>query len=323
MDLFAQRFRVVDLGTLRPPGVPQVQGFDTPVVGAHRVNQRGEIVGNSDGEVGGRRGFFWSAASGLRALSLPPGSSEANGEADGVAYDLNDLGHTVGAVRAANTPWYCACLWRGRSRLLLDNDLLPPHPNRESRALAINNRGQVVGESHPGGVFLWEKRRVRFLEGISLPQSINEAGWVLGRAALWREGRLTFLAGSATQASQASVFASSLNDRGQVVGSVAGRPFLWEAGRLRVLGNLPAGPFGRAVAINNHGWVVGTCQDNTSTAAGVEFLWHAGRSVDLRERTVPRAGLARFSAAALNDRGQIAGSGLLHNETRALLLEPI
>ncbi|MDQ5850677.1 MAG: hypothetical protein M3380_01140, partial [Chloroflexota bacterium] len=109
-----------------------------------------------------------------------------------------------------------------------------------SRALDINNRGEVVGTSTtaPG-------------------QTLSQAGT---HAFLWRNGAMIDLGtlGGATSLTRA------INDNGQIAGNaqIAGGPdapdhaFLWENGKMIDLGTL-GGPASVASAINNRGQIVG------------------------------------------------------------------
>ncbi len=98
--------------------------------------------------------------------------------------------------------------------------------------------------------------------------------------------------------------AQAINDRGQIVGESSGglkkgrHAFLWQNGKMRDLGTLGGGS-SFATAINNGGQVVGT--STTKDGSYHAFLWQNGRMRDLGE----------FNPAAINDRGQVVGSGRL------------
>ena len=90
------------------------------------------------------------------------------------------------------------------------------------------------------------------------------------------------------------------------------------------LGTVGTDPDSEGNSINAQGQVVGTSFD---LAAGVDlhgFLWeHGGPIVDLNTLVPPGSGLTVRSVLDINDRGEIAGNGVLPNgDLHAVLLIP-
>ena len=103
-----------------------------------------------------------------------------------------------------------------------------------SYAIAINDRGQVIGYSDVGAgvwhAFLWEKGTMVDLGTLpgttfSIPRAINSQGQIIGAS--------------------------------YTPGDVSGGAFLWEAGAMTELKPVP-GQSGSAIAINRRGDVVGS-----------------------------------------------------------------
>ena len=142
-----------------------------------------------------------------------------------------------------------------------------------SEARAINNRGQVGGQS-------------------------NTASEELLRAVLWQDGVITDLGLDVDSA------VLSINERGQAVGvySPGGDAvaFLWKKGSLTNLGTL-GGINSFATAINERGQIVGASFTAPDDFFRHAFLWQHGVMTDL--------GLGgRHSVAYdMNNRGHIVG----------------
>jgi probable HAF family extracellular repeat protein len=136
-------------------------------------------------------------------------------------------------------------------------------------------------------------------------------------------------------------FAYGINARGQVVGesltNAGPRAFLWSpstpngtTGSMVDLGALPGQfEFSAAEDINAHGLVVGESGPSGNTRA---FLWtpdspnaSTGKMMDLNNLLEPNSGRSwrLRTARAINDRGQIAGTGFLGDSERAFLLTPV
>jgi probable HAF family extracellular repeat protein len=90
------------------------------------------------------------------------------------------------------------------------------------------------------------------------------------------------------------------------------------------LGSLPGLPTSHANAINNQGQVVGFSQDaNGDDASSVAWIWQDGVMTDLNTLIASGSPLFLKEALSINDRGQIAGYGLLSDgENRGFLMTP-
>lgn len=152
---------------------------------------------------------------------------------------------------------------------------------------ALNNRGQVVGQSNlpgdqPGNFdpFLWDGEKLIDLFTNSTggnpftANAINDAGHVVGTA----------------------IFPNQL----------APHAYLWKNDVAIDLGTVNGDCFSQAFAINSLDQVVGqsfSCITNTVRT----FLWDNGTMIDLNAFVLPGSGLQLVEAIAINDRGEIAG----------------
>jgi probable HAF family extracellular repeat protein len=154
---------------------------------------------------------------------------------------------------------------------------------------AINEAGVVVGNR--GTVALrWEGDEVTVLSENGRvahgAQALNERGDAVGwsvdadgfrRAVLWPADRKEIDLGVPTPSE-----AIAVNERGDVVGFTSDgstRAFLWRAGRVTYLDSL-GGSYSAAVAINNHGVVVG--QSTTADGTAKAVRWAPATSDPLR-----------------------------------------
>jgi probable HAF family extracellular repeat protein len=170
-------------------------------------------------------------------------------------------------------------------------------------ALGLNNRGQVVGSSNlPGDKglhpFLWDKkeglRDLGSLGGtLAGAQAVNDSGIVAGGSSL----------------SGDTVFHS----------------FVWGNGVMTDLGVPPGKESSHALSINASGQVVGESWiGDGSLGPYAGWLWeNSGPIVDLNQLVLPGSDLTVAGASFVNDRGEIAGEGLLPNgDVHAILLIP-
>jgi probable HAF family extracellular repeat protein len=234
---------------------------------------------------------------------------------------VNERGQVVGWENGGTRGR--AFLW-DQGRL---TSIAPFHGDTWSRAIAVNDRGQIVGVSYKDSsdgrvfphAFLWANGRMQRLGvsgvvrrgDLSEPIGINQRGEVAGtvsasnpdtdypyRAVVWRPrvhslGNLPGGQGSS---------ATAINDRGQIVGTGGTgdrtqSAFLWANGKMRSLGVLPGETDSRAVDINDHGQVLG--KSTHAGRGGRSFVWQNGKM-----HVIPLG--AKWTPLAINNRGQVA-----------------
>ena len=119
--------------------------------------------------------------------------------------------------------------------------------------------------------------------------------------------------------------ASAINDAGQVVGfaeTASGDTdaFLYTNGTMNDLGTLGGTIDSYPSSINDAGQVVG--QSQTASKTDLAFLYTNGAMTDLNNLLPPDSGWTPTDAAAINDAGQIVGTGVHNGEVHAFLLNP-
>jgi probable HAF family extracellular repeat protein len=200
-----------------------------PTSRANAINNAGQAVGSStDASIYTSHAFLWSASSGITNLA---GSSPSNPTDSGLG--LNDAGEVVGN-ELANA--LIAGFFRETNGVVTRLDPLPG--DSASEAVAINNAGQVLGDSS-GSIdgprpFLWTSAS--------------------GMQPLTTLGNLNYLASAA------------LNNNGEAVGTAtfkSGSDFgwVWASGSMTNLNNLIPADSGwqilGATGINDRGEIVG------------------------------------------------------------------
>jgi probable HAF family extracellular repeat protein len=216
-----------------------------------------------------------------------------------------------------------------------------------SSGMGINASGQVTGEASTTDVFshafVWTPTTPNGVSGVmedlgtlggtqSAGLGINAAGQVTGYAyttddldshAFRYDGAMHDLGTFGGRDS--SGFA--INASGQVAGYASteldreGYAFLYD-GALHNLGSL-GGTYSAGHGINAAGDVVGD-SDLAGNVARRPFLSTSGGGmVDLNSLIDPHLGWALLSAQAINDAGQITGTGYVGGEYRAYLLTPV
>ena len=224
----------------------------------------------------------------------------------GQSHGLNDRGQVAGFSGSAQ-----AAIWSGGALTLIGGP--------DSYALSINNNSQIAGAAS-GEAVRWSGGSVESLGVSGAAYSINSQGNLAGtgeiapgvfRAFYWSPQSgiewLPTLGGL-------SSYGLALNNSGQIAGnSTAANGYLHAF--------LHTGPnsrdlwLGSATGLNNRGEVVGASENGA-------LLYSNGIVVDLNLLLGPESGWYLEEAAAINDQGQIAGTGIHQGERRGFLLDP-
>jgi probable HAF family extracellular repeat protein len=206
-------------------------------------------------------------------------------------------------------------------------------------AHGFNNRGQVVGAREDpvcgcGEVraAIWDGRNATewstFGQTLSIAFAINDAGQIVGRAALpsgirpviWHGNTATDLG----TLGGGSGVAYSINKYGHIAGysttanEETNYATVWRDGQIINLGALPGGNFSTARAINDGGDVVGSSSEGGETRFHAT-LWADGKAYKLG---TPSGGVSE--ANALNNHRQAVGYSdisVFHTSPRAMLWE--
>ena len=335
---------LTDLGTL--PGGANSMAF--------WINEHGLIMGGSENGVvdpvfGGPQqiGVVWKDGRIISLGTLGGGLSFGNA--------MNNQDEVVG-ISANATPDPVSFLGVGtqtRAFLWQDGVMLDLGTlgGPDSWGASVNERGQVAGWAlvdstvqHP---FLWESGRmidlgtlggtsavVGSLAASGAGASLNNRGQVIGTSNLagdlihhpflWDGGALRDMGTLGGDNGEAYW----INDTGEVVGradllgSQVHHAFLWKKGKMIDLGVAPGQPCSTAIDINSRGQIIidtGIC----GVGGGPGLLWEDDKLYDLNSLIQANSGLAIGDVNFINDRGEIAATGVLPNgDEHAILLVP-
>ncbi len=100
--------------------------------------------------------------------------------------------------------------------------------------------------------------------------------------------------------------------------------FLYNGGAPKDLGTL-GGTNSFAYGINDSGQIVGSSDigNNTGIGGSHAFLYNDGSLTDLKSLIATDSGWTLNTATAINDGGQIIGSGLINGQNHAFALTPV
>lgn len=340
----AQRtYTVTDLGAV--PGAVETNASD--------INNQGEVIAYSYLSFSSFSDTIGFVSQGGTTTLLP-----SLGGRFTFASGINQSGVVAGSANFIGDTITHAVTWDKNLVKVTDLGTLG---GASSSAVWINDREQVVGYSLiPNGVddhgFLWNKGTMIDLGtlggGNSLAFGINDSGLIVGQSDTsttpdpifgvppfhgfrWEMGRMSDL--GVIFGGQFN-YANAVNDRGDVVGAgdlegdLTAHAFLLRGESLIDLGTLPEDTNSIAVGVNNRGQVVGF----SDLAPGPPFgpplilsacpchavIWENGKVTDLNTVIPASSGWQLMNAFAINERGQVVGTGTLNNELRAFLLTP-
>src|ERR1035437_7620868 len=312
----AQSYTVTDLGVLS--GDVSSEG--------RAISPGGQVVGDLETNL---QGFVWSPSHGM--LGLP----HLKGGRYSVAMGINASGLIAGYATYNEIESTHAVLWTYSG--VQDLGTLPG--GTQSWADAINASGQVVGASNSTtpspNAFLGSRDRGMRAMGV-LPNGyyseafgVNNLGQVVGmsnttrgnwHAFSWSKSTGMKDLGTLDSDKSTSATANGVNDLGQIAGtSTCGftcvHAVLWTSSGMQDLGTLPGSSSSGGIGINNKGQVVGE--------SGHAFVWSQTAGIqDLNNLIDPTSGWTLIYAYAINDSGQITGSGLINGQSHAFLLTP-
>jgi probable HAF family extracellular repeat protein len=297
-------------------GLPSEAAF--PFVSPSGLNDQGDVVGLLAGTARSTQAARMDGA-GWRSLG------------DGEASDINRVGQVVGFLNI-DTPLGSlphATAWDSRG---VPRDLGTLSDGAWSQAVAINDRGWIAGYAQARTLthaFVWrDAQGMRDLgslgSGSSYAFAINSSGDVAGsadgQAVLWDAGGHVRILGAG-----AASLAYAMNDSGLVVGGAGDRGFSWQArSGVTLLGSMAGTSSSTAVATNDLGQIVGSAavSDSSGLPAFRAVIWQHEQMTDLNSLVDAGTGWQLTRATAINNRGQIVGSGTYHGQARAFMLTP-
>jgi probable HAF family extracellular repeat protein len=292
--LWTKHGEIIDVGAV-PGGTQSL---------ATAANKRGEVVGFSDNDVPDvfsmvgvatqTRAFLWKQRE-IRDLGTLGGP-------DALAFFVNERGEISGQAYTNSTPSQAFGIptqhpffWENGK--MVDIGTLGGTLGSPSW---MNNRGQVVGFSTEvtdqlSHAFLWDK------EG-----GLKDLGFLPGGT----YGNATWI-----------------NDAGEIVGgsdsSNGFHAYLWKNGVMSDLGNLAGDCSSQATSINSSGQIVGFGSLDCNNEAHALLFENGGTPTDLNTLVPAGSGVTMLNTFNINDRGEIAGYGVLTNgDPRAILLIP-
>jgi probable HAF family extracellular repeat protein len=242
-----------------------------------------------------RQGFVWkdNQMEAVGALYNPATFNRRFGTSE--AHGVNDHGQVAGFSVVQRQNLQSAFLWENG---VMTDIGLANEDGSSSRAWAINNTGQVVGDI--------------ILSGGGVEQA---------DAFVWQAGTFRYLPHPRDYTFSSAV---AINDAGQIAGwsgnGLRTTAVLWSGATVVDIGTLAGGTNSRALGINERGQVVGWSGNAEQPQSA--FLWQAGVMLDLNTLLPPRSEWVLLEAADISNAGMITGTGLRNGALRAFVLKP-
>ena len=295
-------------------------------VEAKSINDRGQVVGAAYYPQGVLHPVLWEDGLPTILPRVPPAYF-------GVAQRINNRGHV-------GLKWWDDL---HRFRLALsgsgrDVTLRPLDSPDDVGLLGLNDHDHAVGfagdRSGTAYAVLWRSHAVVSLgikgEMGTMALDIDNSDRVVGRrvrngvsqAFRWHHGLLTRLEPLHEGAHATAV---AINNHGRAVGGAhdahgRDRAVIWSGTRPMDLGTLPRHHSSGASDINDFGLVVGA---SYASEEGAAVLWEDGMISDLNDRITPDAGWRLYQAVAINNSGQVIGTGTRNGRQAMFLLTPV
>jgi len=319
-----------------PPQVVLYNVYDLGGLGgsnsvARSVNNLGQIVGYSQLPGSGTNDLpvFWSNYLSSAVQLSNTGNTHV---ANSINYSSQIVGGEAGKISVAS-------FWTnsGSTVFFLDSQSAP-----RSRAMSVNNGGQIVGGYSPAASeqpAFWTNSSSLLLAlnplggagGNGGANSINDSGQIVGATGPNAANRhATFWTNASSPAFDLGTLggtksvATSINAAGQIVGGALTPANSWQAAFWT---NNSAPPLGMALlngatnlatSINNRGQIVGVSGTSTNffnPLGAVAIIWssHNSPAQDLNSLIPANSGWVLLAATDLNDSGEIIGFGFITN----------
>jgi len=280
------------------------------------INNNGRVVGFSESDTGTRSAYYYDAGDGAMT-DIPVGNPSTaqglnnNGVIIGTANNQEYDCHLDVLGQGPNGPTDRAFVYNPSDSTISYVPLLPDGTN--NYAYGINDSGQVAGYSFVPGIDPYTNQPVNDVDGC--PTYSNHAY-------LYDPLLSPPLTDLGTLPGGTDSEAYALSSSGQVVGySMVGDVALPDydtgyhafsytlGGGMVDLGMLLGGTYSEAHGVNDAGMVVGWANDSTDTRHAFVYDPSTSTMYDLNDLLPVSSGWELWTAAAINNKGQITGDG--------------